>query len=84
MIIQRCTLPKEIIIFKRLLNDAVDLQVGGNYRQYSLNSGGTIYTDSDGPIEYDEYGAYVQAIKKFDDDRLKVTASLRLDKNEFF
>lgn len=70
--------------FKRLLNDAVDLQVGGNYRQYSLDSGGTIFTDSDGPIKYDEVGAYIQAIKKFDDDRLKVSASIRYDKNEFF
>lgn len=70
--------------FKRLINDYMDLQVGGNYRQYSLDSGGTIFTDSDGPIEYDEVGAYVQAIKKFDDDRLKITASLRYDKNEFF
>jgi iron complex outermembrane recepter protein len=70
--------------FKRLLNDALDLQVGGNYRQYSLNSGGTIFTDSDGPIDYNEYGAYVQAIKKFADDRLKISASIRYDKNEFF
>ncbi len=70
--------------FKSLLNDAVDLQVGGSFRQYSLDSGGTIFTDYDGPIDYDEYGAYIQAIKKFDDDRLKVSASLRMDKNEFF
>ena len=68
--------------FKSLLNDAVDLQVGGSWRQYSLNSGGTIFTDYDGPIDYNEYGAYVQAIKKFDDDRLKVSASVRYDKNE--
>ena len=70
--------------FKSLLNDYMDLQVGGSYRQYSLNSGGTIFTDYDGPIKYEEYGAYVQAIKKFVDDRLKLTGSLRYDKNEFF
>jgi iron complex outermembrane recepter protein len=70
--------------FKRLLNDAVDLQVGGSFRQYSLDSGGTIFTDYDGSIDYNEYGAYIQAIKKFADDRLKVSASLRYDKNEFF
>jgi iron complex outermembrane recepter protein len=70
--------------FKRLLNDAVDLQVGGSYRQYSLDSGGTIFTDYDGSIDYNEYGAYIQAIKKFADDRLKVSASIRYDKNEFF
>lgn len=70
--------------FKRLLNDAVDLQVGGSYRQYSLNSDGSVFTDYDGPIKYDEIGAYVQAIKKFADDRFKVTGSIRYDKNEFF
>ncbi|HBK70061.1 MAG TPA: hypothetical protein DDZ39_00115 [Flavobacteriaceae bacterium] len=70
--------------FSRLLNDAVDLQVGGSYRQYSLNSAGTIFTDYDGAIEYGEYGAYVQASKKFADERLKLTASFRYDKNEFF
>ncbi len=71
--------------FKRLLNEFMDLQVGGSFRQYSLDSGGTIFTDYDGPIEYDEYGAYVQASKKFlDEDRMKLTASLRYDENEYF
>jgi len=70
--------------FKSLLKDALDLQIGGNYRQYSLNSGGTIFTDYDGPIKYNEYGAYLQASKKLADDRLKITASIRMDKNEFF
>ena len=70
--------------FSELLNDAVDLQIGGSYRQYSLNSSGTIFTDYDGPIKYNEYGAYVQASKKFADDRLKLTGSFRYDKNEFF
>ncbi len=71
--------------FKRLLNDFMDLQVGGNFKNYSLDSGGTIFTDYDGPITYSEYGAYTQASKKFlEDDRMKVTASLRYDKNEFF
>ncbi len=71
--------------FKRLLDNFMDLQVGGSYRQYSLDSGGTIFTDYDGSIEYDEYGAYVQGSKKFtEDERLKITASIRYDKNEFF
>lgn len=70
--------------FKRLLNDVIDLQLGGSYRQYSLNSQGSVFTDYDGPINYNEYGAYLQGIKKLMDDRLKVTASVRYDKNEFF
>lgn len=70
--------------FSHLLEDAADIQIGGSYRQYSLNSFGTIFTDYDGPIEYSEFGAYVQGMKKFADDRLRVTASMRYDKNEFF
>ena len=70
--------------FARLLDDKWDLQLGGSYRRYSLNSEGTIFTDYDGPINYSEYGAYVQAIKKLMDDRLKLQASIRYDKNEFF
>jgi len=70
--------------FARLLDDKWDLQVGGSYRRYSLNSEGTIFTDYDGAINYSEYGAYVQAIKKLMDDRLKFQASIRYDKNEFY
>ncbi|GMN06812.1 TonB-dependent receptor [Croceitalea sp. MTPC5] len=67
-----------------LINDWADVQVGGSYREYELNSQGTIFTDIDGPITYDEYGGYAQLQKKFMDDRLKFTASGRYDKNEFF
>lgn len=62
----------------------VDLQVGGSYRSYVLNSEGTIFTDGDGPIRYDEYGLYTQVQKKFMEDRLKFTGSIRYDKSELF
>ena len=67
--------------------DAVDIQVGGSYRKYSLNSSGTIYTDYDGPIDYSEYGVYTQLQKEFDLNggmSLKLTGSARYDKSEFF
>lgn len=67
-----------------LIDDWADIQVGGSWREYELNSQGTIFTDFDGPITYDEYGAYTQFQKKLIDDRLKVTLSGRYDKNEFF
>ncbi|MDB4292004.1 TonB-dependent receptor [Maribacter sp.] len=70
--------------FSHLLNDKFDLQVGGSYREYELDSGGTIFTDFDGPIIYNEYGAYTQLQGKVADERLKYTASVRYDKNEFF
>ncbi|TXN37993.1 TonB-dependent receptor [Flagellimonas hymeniacidonis] len=67
-----------------LIDDWADVQVGGSFREYELNSGGTIFTDSDGPIKYNEFGAYVQLQRKFLDDRFKFTGSARYDKNEFF
>ena len=64
--------------------DWAEVQVGGSYRRYSLNSGGTIFTDANGAINYNEYGAYTQVQKKFMDDRLKMTASIRYDKAQNF
>ena len=61
-----------------------EIQVGGSFRKYELNSFGRIYTDANGPIYYDEYGFYTQLQKKFLDDRLKFTGSVRYDKAENF
>jgi outer membrane receptor protein involved in Fe transport len=69
--------------FKDLIKFA-EIQVGGSYREYQLNSFGRIYTDASGPINYNEYGAYTQVMKKMMDDRLKLTASLRYDKAQNF
>ena len=69
------------------LIDWAEIQVGGSYRQYSLNSSGTIYTDFDGPINYSEYGIYSQVQKTlpFENEKsLKLTGSIRYDKSEFF
>jgi outer membrane receptor protein involved in Fe transport len=70
--------------FSHLTSDFADIMIGGSFREYELNSSGTIFTDFDGPITYNEYGAYLQVQKKFLDDRLKFTGSVRYDKNEFF
>ena len=54
---------------------------------YDLNSFGTIYTDSDGPISYYEYGMYTQIQKNLELNEsldLKLTGSIRYDKSEFF
>ncbi|MEN1784671.1 MAG: TonB-dependent receptor [Bacteroidota bacterium] len=67
-----------------LIDNWADIQVGGSFREYELNSQGTIFTDFDGPITYAEYGAYLQFQKKLLEERLKITASARYDKNEFF
>ena len=65
--------------------DWAEVQVGGSYRRYSLNSNGSIFTDYDGPINYDEFGLYTQIQKSFlEDDRLKLTSSVRYDKAQNF
>jgi len=67
--------------------DVIDIQVGGSYRQYELNSFGTIYTDPNEAINYSEVGFYTQLQKSFDlseDMELKLTGSARYDKSELF
>ncbi|MCL3779718.1 TonB-dependent receptor [Prolixibacteraceae bacterium JC049] len=61
-----------------------EIQVGGSWRKYSLNSSGTIFTDYEEPITYSELGAYVQVQKKMFNNRLKFTGSLRYDKAKNF
>lgn len=65
--------------------DFMELQVGGQYRVYELRSNGTIFADVEGnDITISEYGAFVQAGKRVLDDKLKLSGSLRYDKNENF
>lgn len=67
--------------------DWAEVQLGGSYRQYQLNSFGTIYTDNDGPINYSEVGIYTQIQKLFelsDSVEMKLTGSIRYDKSELF
>jgi len=61
-----------------------EMLVGASARQYSLNSQGTIFADTTGKIKINEYGAYVQLSKKLLNDFLKLTGSMRYDKNENF
>jgi outer membrane receptor protein involved in Fe transport len=69
--------------FKDIIKVA-EVQVGGSFRQYELNSHGRIYTDANGPINYNEFGAYTQITKKLMDDRLKFSGSVRYDKSKNF
>jgi iron complex outermembrane recepter protein len=66
-----------------------EIQIGGNWRQYSLFSNGTIFNEGpdDGVnfkrINIDEFGGYTQIAKTFA-EKLKVTGSVRFDKNQNF
>ncbi len=63
----------------------MDLMVGATYQVYNLRSNGTIFPDSpDNPITIAEYGAFVQASKALMNEKLRLTGSLRFDKNENF
>ncbi|WP_455169954.1 TonB-dependent receptor, partial [Aegicerativicinus sediminis] len=67
--------------------DPIEIQVGGSYRKYELNSFGTIYTDADSPILYSEFGLYTQLQKTLElseEVDLKLTGSMRYDKSELF
>ena len=57
-----------------------NLIVGGLYRDFNLDTDGTLYTDYDDPIEYNEYGVFAQMQKDLFDDNVSLTASMRYDK----
>lgn len=62
-----------------------EVLVGGNWKQYVLNSDGTLFPDTKGnPIKINEFGSYIQIGRDIIKDRLKLTASGRYDKNENF
>jgi len=73
-----------------LVNDVVSLQIGANYRLYDLYTAGTIFNedpDGDGVFErikIGEYGGYLQASKSVLNEQLKLTGSVRYDKNQNF
>lgn len=80
----------------------MEITTGGNFRLYTPNSQGTIFSDTtyvksdsldNGTIINDtvrkvitnyEFGVYVGAEKKFYSERLKINATLRIDKNQNF
>ncbi|MHA8066025.1 carboxypeptidase-like regulatory domain-containing protein [Aquirufa sp. ROCK2-A2] len=67
-------------------NNKLELIVGANYRQYALNSEGSLFALDNAGKEFsiNEYGAYTQLGKKVLSDKLKLTGSIRFDKNENF
>jgi len=63
---------------------SAEIIVGGNYKNYILNSGGTLFIDTLKPISSNEVGGYVQLTKKLFDQKLTLVGSGRMDKNENF
>jgi len=77
-----------------------DLQVGADYRQYLVTPDGNNFVDFARPVaernialpdgsfgdkqRYEKYGVFGQVTKRFFDNRLKINASLRADRNPEF
>ncbi len=75
--------------FSEQINNVIGLQAGANVRRYSLFTEGTVFreynseTDQNERININEWGGYVQASKELF-DALKISGSLRYDKNQNF
>ncbi|MCS7189874.1 MAG: TonB-dependent receptor plug domain-containing protein, partial [Bacteroidia bacterium] len=62
----------------------LELLTGGNFRYFLINSQGTIFADTLGPIGLWEYGVFLQAAKFVWQERLRLLGSIRYDKNMNF
>jgi iron complex outermembrane receptor protein len=62
----------------------IDYKIGANGRLYRPNSDGTIFSDSISAISNSEMGAYFGMSRKFKEDMLIVSATIRGDKNQNF
>lgn len=62
----------------------IDVLVGGNYRVYDMFTNGTLFDDKGGSIIIEEGGAFVQLGKRLLNENLKLSASMRYDKNQNF
>jgi len=65
--------------------ELVEIILGVSHRIYSISSDGTIFIDEPGdPIIINQFGAFTQFTRKLINDRVKLAASARYDKNEYF
>jgi outer membrane receptor protein involved in Fe transport len=64
--------------------DKLGVLVGASWKQWVMNSKGTIFADTAGPIKINESGAYIQLKKSFIKNILSITAAGRYDKQTNF
>ncbi|HEU5166947.1 MAG TPA: TonB-dependent receptor, partial [Chitinophagaceae bacterium] len=65
-------------------SNVVELTIGAQWKQWVLDSKGTIFSDTTGSIKVNETGGYIQLKKKLFKDILTLTASGRYDKQTNF
>jgi iron complex outermembrane recepter protein len=62
----------------------LEVLIGGNYRMYDMFTNGTLFDDKGGSIIIKEGGAFLQLGKRLLSDNLKLSGSIRYDKNQNF
>ena len=65
-------------------SDQLEIIAGLQWKQWVLNSQGTIFADTAGKINISEKGGYVQLKKRFFDDILTLTGAIRYDNQTNF
>lgn len=65
-------------------SDKIEVMAGLQWKQWVMNSQGTIFADTTGPIKISEKGGYVQVRKRLFDDFLTLTGALRYDNQTNF
>ena len=60
-------------------SDKIEMIAGVQWKQWVMNSQGTIFADSAGAIKISETGAYMQLKKRLFDDFLTLTGAIRYD-----
>ena len=76
------------VLWKRFREQTgLTIQAGFDFRRYVVFPDGNYFinpTEPDNNLVYGKTGGFVQATRTFLDSKLKVAASLRLDKNDYF
>lgn len=65
-------------------SDKLEIIAGAAWKQWIMNSQGTIFADTAQSLRVNEYGGYIQLKKKLINDALTLTASGRYDKQTNF
>ena len=65
-------------------NDFGNMKFGANFRQYTPDTKGSLFIDTNSKIKNHEFGVYTGIEKSFLGKTLKLSATIRADKNENF
>jgi len=65
-------------------SDVIEVMAGLQFKQWVMNSQGTIFADTAGPIKISEKGGYLQLRKRLFDDFLTLTGAIRYDNQTNF